>query len=648
MNANTDSNDSRHQRRNKLKHGENVESKTGPVHELYDYCEKHRCDPPNYISEHNRLTLVLSGSYIFSKIPEFRPKNKVRNNNEAKIDLAKQALRWIQNNPPPSFDWKNPRTEDLLTDFIAELAEGVYESGSNPKEVKDFLIYLEAKAMSKLFDRLENRGVPKSSIGTPEYRRALDEPPRRTATNTVNTTLAEEKLPPLTVVEKVWLHVGKICDRAAIEDLDDELRMLTAIISQDGIRFLRQLQLLSDGHGKNRLQFLQYVLDSFSGGLIQDISKGYLHGERSWSEKNVRHFAELKQRGLLGVFNSVALSLGYDAEKHSNLFLRRHQNGMFQTVTNLSTRVGPKTQHYLEKLLQLEDAGLFALMDEVTTLSEGRPTRLLDSYMYRKRDETSQRLLKLEEKSPGRSSQVLEEALRYNQLNIFREINTLIGASGDSRGVTNFFRILARSKESGALGYLCEIDGIAPLVGDLSRFLEVSLQLYRCGVHTWAVNNSLLIGYDLMFFRRMFFAFAAAEYGQASPAVAEAIALVNRLESVVAAHDAMNNTAQVNQTSIVATAASDMHRKPLPTLPKPASKAKSQLIPPGSQPPTSTGNISSSATNGGKSNGKPSKPMPSQSVWNAESSKGKCFLCPRESVTMQKGRLYCEECKKLQ
>ncbi|KAJ8066497.1 hypothetical protein OCU04_005556 [Sclerotinia nivalis] len=434
--------------------------------------------------------------------------------------------------------------------------------------------------------------------------------------------------------------------------------MLTAIISQDGIRFLRQLLLLSDGHGKNRLQFLQYVLDSFSGDLIQDISKGYLHGERSWTEKNVRHFAELKQRGLLGVFNSVASSLGYDSEKHLNLFLSWHRNGMFQTVTNLSRRVGPQTQHYLEKLLQLEDAGLFALMDEVTTLSEGRPARLLDSYMYCKKDETSQRLLKLEEKSPGTSSQILQDALRYNQLNIFREINMLIGNSNDNRGITNFFRILARSKENGALGYLCEIDGMTPLVDDLARFFEVSLQLYRCGVHTWAVNNSQLIGYDLMFFRRMFFAFAAAEYGKASPAVSEAIALVNRLESAIAAHEAMNNSAQVNPTSIVATPASDMHCKPLPTLPKPASKAKSQvslpgaskakpqLVLPGSQAPTSTGNISSSVTKGEKSNGKPLKPMPSQSVWNAESSTGKCSMCPRESVTMQKDKLYCEDCKK--
>ncbi|KAJ8066498.1 hypothetical protein OCU04_005557 [Sclerotinia nivalis] len=100
MNANTDSNGSRHQRRNKLKHGEKVDSKTGPVHDLYDYCQKHRCDPPHYIFDHNRLTLVLSGSYIFSKTPEFRPKNKVRNNNEAKIDLAKQALRWIEVSNP--------------------------------------------------------------------------------------------------------------------------------------------------------------------------------------------------------------------------------------------------------------------------------------------------------------------------------------------------------------------------------------------------------------------------------------------------------------------------------------------------------------------------------------------------------------------
>ncbi|KAI9648657.1 hypothetical protein NHQ30_003295 [Ciborinia camelliae] len=606
------------------------------VDELHTYCRRLKCNDPIYINENGKTTLFISGCYIFSKSPEFTPRTKVNSLDEAKQDVAKQALRWIEHNPTPSFYWKTPGVEDTLTDYIAELAEGVYENRPSSQEVRSVMIHLETEAMVKLHTRLDKKGIPRSSCVTTEYMQALEvcrlsriiEPkvarrpvsevealpmvvsapaitcmnPQSTAMGAIDTPLVQEKKSTDEILHKgrqeasmraqralaidtFHSNVQRIYDRAMDPDFYDELQILNAILAQEGTQFLRRLQTLSKGYGRKKLAFLQFVLDSFSDDLIEDYSRGYRLGERSWTAKDLTRFSQLKQKDLLGIFESVVSSLGYDAAGHLNLFLNWHKNGMFKTVTNISSRVGNKTQHYFEKLLELESVGLFDLMDEVTSLSGGNPATLLSGYFYCRKDHTSQRMLKVEEKRPGTISQILENGLRYDQLNIFREINTLIESSSENRVTTNFFRFLARSKINGALGYLCHIDDLASPSGNPANFLKVSLQLYHCGVHTWALNNSGIIGNDLLFFQKLFLIVEMIINGQASPAVLQAITEIQRLAPALLGNCGINSNPPFHQMTAAASQAPDMSLPPVPGPPQPVIEGVSELSLPGFQIP---------------------------------------------------------------
>ncbi|TGO45186.1 hypothetical protein BCON_0414g00010 [Botryotinia convoluta] len=598
---------SRIQRNNKLKEGE---SKADPVTQLHKFCQQHNCDDPKYVSEHRKLTLVLSGTHIFNNIPEFRPKKKFKNHAEGKVDVAKQALRWIQENPSPSLYWKDPKTAELVTDIIAELAEGVYENGTDKKAMIDFMEFLKKKAKDKLRDRLEKKGVPKTSCGTPQYTRALEvcrlshvsctaasaypeiicapnvvfkEIPKPII-STIKPALAQENtaLSTATDILSPALNVGAMGNIALVKDLDDTLRLLTAIISQDGYKFLDRLQVLSNRHGKKRLEFLQYLMDFFSEDLIKDISGDFLRGERTWTEKNMAQFSQVQSKDLLGVFNSVASSLGYKSEEHLKLFLSWHQNGMFKTITDLSKRVGAKTQHYLEKLLELEGAGLFTIMDEATTISEGKPARLLSSYICRQTDDISQRLRKIEEQKPGKTSQILSDALRYHQLNIFREINTLIGDSSDGQRIRNHF-----------ISLLTVVQAVKDVVATIE-------QLVPTGILT---NNGT----------------TPISQGAQAP--------------------------NPDSTPAPIIPSSDEQRQLPPATTNPGLKPKSRFSLPGSKLPAPSSKASSSSSKKAKK-ADTTLPEATTSTERPILARGKCIKCPRLGYKIfQDGKLLCEECR---
>ncbi|KAF7910776.1 uncharacterized protein EAF01_002285 [Botrytis porri] len=621
MESNAKSRGSRTQR-------DSVARKADSVLQLHEFCQRHHCDLPKYIFENKRLTLFLSGTHVFSKIPEFQSKNKVRSHVEGEIDVAKQAIRWIQNSPSPSLYWKNSKTEELITDFMAELGDGVYENGTDKKDLVSFMQYLEDKAKDKLRDRLERKGVPKKSCGTPPQYTSAFEVCRLshvtcTAANaypeiicapnvvfktdnfhdrtnfgntiaytTISPSPKQERLPPLTDLEKFYGSVGVMGNIALVKDLDDKLRLLIAIMSQDGYKFLARLQVLSIRHGKKRLEFLQYLMDFFCEDLIKDITGDFLRGERSWTEKNMAQFSQVQSKNLFGVFNSVASSLGYKSEENLKLFLSWHQN-----------------------------------------------------------DEISQRLRKIEEQKPGKTSQIPSDALRYHQLNIFREINTFIGDSSDGQRIKNHFIFLADCSVKGALGFLAAIDHAAGSFG-IVRFLEFSLQLYHCGVYRWALNNKHVIGNDAMFFQKVFLLVRALNDRTASQAVKDVVATIEQL--VPAGILANNATTPISQGAQAPTPDSspapitpsfDEQRQLPPTTTNPSPKPKSKFNLPGSKlsPPSSK---ASSYPSKNVKKADTTLPEATKSTKRPILARGKCIKCPRAGYKIHHdGKILCLECR---
>ncbi|TEY71212.1 hypothetical protein BOTCAL_0098g00010 [Botryotinia calthae] len=142
------------------------------VKELYMKCRHLKCDPPIYFLENGKTCVSLAGSYAFSKAPDFKARNKAENKEEARLDVAKQALRWIEHNTPPPYYWRDIEAEKTVVDLMSELALGIYENDTSPGEVDEVMLYLEETIEDRLCELLESKGVTK--LDPAKHRRALD------------------------------------------------------------------------------------------------------------------------------------------------------------------------------------------------------------------------------------------------------------------------------------------------------------------------------------------------------------------------------------------------------------------------------------------------------------------------------------------
>ncbi|TGO28920.1 hypothetical protein BPAE_0021g00450 [Botrytis paeoniae] len=142
------------------------------IKELYNTCRTLRCDPPIYFLENGKICVSLAGSYTFSKAPDFKSRNKINDNEKARLDVTQQALSWIEHNTPPSYYWKDIEAENAFADLASELVLGVYENDTSKEEVQKVMLYLEGKIMAKLGERIKSKKA--TALDPVKYKRALD------------------------------------------------------------------------------------------------------------------------------------------------------------------------------------------------------------------------------------------------------------------------------------------------------------------------------------------------------------------------------------------------------------------------------------------------------------------------------------------
>ncbi|ESZ91035.1 hypothetical protein SBOR_8577 [Sclerotinia borealis F-4128] len=493
------------------------------VGELHAYCRKLRCKIPTYTSKDHETILTLSGSYLFSKSPDFIPKAKAKTRLEAKQDVAKQALRWIQHNDPPSFHWKDRDAENTLTDLIAELAESIYES-SPSSEVKKVVIYLEGVAIAKFQARLETKAVPRSSIATPEYRQALDvcRLPQVAAIGMTIVSDAEDKGHRLAALsernsvsyqEKATLKesVAKSAygfdtsapahahRRAPFEILprhanDTELarwldnfselydkyrndharlRFISAVLSATGDSFVTKLHELSTESPLKGISLLEFILQRYSPEIIKSLStRGQVNNISP--ECRLAHILDMSESGLLPTFSTVVKELGDKAETHLQHFLQWHKNGMLNTVLTLSVFVGNRTPEFIKRLLDLESTKLLPLIDAVIAETNGEPVPLLQCFLRWNKNDVAERLLDFEAHNEGNAMSLVEAALEFGKLGVLPYVKNLLTESRFDGTPYHFFRQLCKWQTNKSLHQLCNIDRAT--AGNTPEFLNLAFR----------------------------------------------------------------------------------------------------------------------------------------------------------------------------
>ncbi|KAF7902412.1 hypothetical protein EAF00_002315 [Botryotinia globosa] len=488
------------------------------IKELCATCRKLRCDGPIYSLENGKICLKLAGSYAFSKAPVFKSINKILDVEKTRLEVTKQALRWIEYNPPPPYYWKDAEAENALVHLFSELALGVYDDDTRQEEVLQAMLYLENKIMAKLGERLKRKY--KSELDPARYKQALDF--CRFSRLADKTTIGEHANDKVSTVLFKADTVYTVQSQQTEVDLSYQLHLnnattsvpsATAVSTNDGTNEsvygdqvaadFNEPASESDTPAPDNLDESASDPDTCTRGFIlrSSVVESHLPGISmetvlkwmSGSFRNYCHYHDDRDRmqmvstilskdgdSLMAKLKELGTSVPVKNVKLIELILQSHGPEVVERLWGSVVRQNSKHPgaHDLEQFLNLYDGGLLSICGEISKELGGSAKLFLDQFLNWHRNGMLDRVLSLAAHVGDRTQEFIDRLLKLQNTKLLPLIDAVI-AETDGKPVPLLESFLRWNKNNVAQRFL-DFDALGEM--DLTSFVEAALDFGKWNI----------------------------------------------------------------------------------------------------------------------------------------------------------------------